>query len=119
MNLPELLRVIAGDLAEKAKDSATDVAYEAALDAFTASYRKFCISFARRYLDHDGTDHEILAAFREKFMSMMKLSTIALDEIDAYVRCVYVDKTGKVIELYLSASKVRREVRRGARGSKQ
>lgn len=87
------------------------------IESLAHIYRDFCIAFALRYLDREGTDRDVLVAFQAHFAKMMKLSTIALDEIDAYLMCRYVDRTAEVLQIYDEARKQniaakRRKIRR-------
>jgi hypothetical protein len=104
--------VLARDLASQVSGCATDAAYEAALDAMLSGYRKLCQSMAKRYLDREGSDRVLLTVFREKFMKMLRTTTAVIDEIDYYVEGRYVDKSGKVIKFYMTAPKLRKEIRR-------
>lgn len=112
MNLPQFLQAVAKDFAEKAKSGAADVGYEVTMEAMISSYRKICQLIAKRYLNHAGTDPEILRVFRDKFISMLRLTTITLDEVDSYLTAKYVDRRGRVMELYVTAAGIKREVKK-------
>lgn len=118
MNLKEFVSAIAVDFVDKAKSGATDIAYEATFETIIASYKQFCLKFVERYIKYEGTDSEILKAFRARFMRMVKLSMISIDEVDAYLTCVYVNKKGQVLQICMSAEQVKREVIRGTKTTK-
>ena len=113
MNLKEFLSVVASDLMEAAKSGVADVGYATMLDAMIASYRKLCISISKKYLSNEGNDAQLLKEFRRKFLTMTKLSVISIDEIDAYLTCVYTNKCGKVMKICMTAEQVRREIKQG------
>ena len=78
----QLLSKVCESIFESFVNGTKGVVAAEGFDTFIEAYGKICKEFVGHYLDAQGMDEAFIQDFRTKFMRVLKMSVIAVDEID-------------------------------------